>query len=226
MILLAIDTAANLCATCLYDTGAGRSFARREADIGTGHAELLMDQVADCLNEAGVAYGGLGRVGVSVGPGSFTGVRIGVAAARGLALALKIPAVGVSTLAALAHDARRVHETRPVLSVIDAKRDQFYVALHDADGREAVSPFIATLDEARGLARSDETVLTGSGAELVAGGRTLTIASHARTAPVGAYARLAALAAPPFERPKPLYLRTADAKPQEGFALPRRTVGA
>ena len=90
------------------DADAGVELGRAVLDIGKGHAEILMDVIAEALGAAGIAFAGLGAVAVSVGPGSFTGVRVGVSAARGLALALKIPAVGVSTLEALAAETRVV----------------------------------------------------------------------------------------------------------------------
>ncbi|MEO9830291.1 MAG: tRNA (adenosine(37)-N6)-threonylcarbamoyltransferase complex dimerization subunit type 1 TsaB, partial [Nitratireductor sp.] len=108
MKVLAIDTAAELCAACVFDAGASRELGRSVREIGKGHAEALIPVMAGALAAAGCDYSDLGAIAVAAGPGSFTGVRIGVAAARGLALALDIPATGVTTLAALAHDARGV----------------------------------------------------------------------------------------------------------------------
>src|SRR5690606_8172147 len=126
MKLLAIDTAANLCAACVYDTQAGER-GRAVLDLGKGHAEHLMAVIEEALTAAGCAYTDLEAVAVSVGPGSFTGVRVGVSAARGLALALGIPAVGVSTLEALAAEARG-DAPRAVLARVEAGRGQAYVA--------------------------------------------------------------------------------------------------
>ena len=105
MKLLAIDCAANLCAACVYDAAAGKELGRSVRDLGKGHAEHLMAVIDEALKAGGTDYAGLGAVAVSVGPGSFTGLRVGVSAARGLALALKIPAIGVTTLEALAAEA-------------------------------------------------------------------------------------------------------------------------
>ena len=102
MILLAIDTASTLCAACIHDSAAGRELGRAVLDLGKGHAEHLMGVVHDAMAQAGVDFSALERIAVAVGPGSFTGIRVGVSAARGFAMALKIPAVGVTTLEAIA----------------------------------------------------------------------------------------------------------------------------
>src|SRR5690606_3902535 len=92
------------------------------------------------LEQAGSAYGDLDAIAVSTGPGSFTGVRVGVAAARGLALALKIPAAGVTTLEALAHQAQAMRPGRPAIAAIDAGRGEVYAASFAADGAPLAAP--------------------------------------------------------------------------------------
>lgn len=225
MNLLAIDTAASLCAACLLDTETDRELGRAAVDLGKGHAEHLMGVIDAALDTAGLAYGDLHMVAVCVGPGSFTGVRVGVAAARGLALALKIPAVGVSSLEALAAAARRDHPDDEILVLLDAGRGGIYAARYDAAGEESRPPALVTLAEAASMAGEGVAVLAGSGADAVlaaAGGIERKIVSRAATADIGYYARLAARRGLPGRPPSPLYLRGADAKPQTGFALPRK----
>ena len=205
MILLAIDTAAGLCAASVLDTTIGER-GREVRDLGKGHAEHLMDVIDTALSKAGLGFADLDAIAVSVGPGSFTGVRVGVATARGLALALKVPAVGVSTLEALAEEARENDADRPVFVRIDAGRGQAYVAGFSSSGESVFGPAALGLDEAESLVR-DAMVVDG------------------RTADIGVYARLAAgklAKGGPIPAPKPLYLRDADAKPQTAFALPRK----
>lgn len=211
MRLLAIDTAADLCAACVWETEAGER-GRCVLDLGKGHAERLMAVIDEALAKAGVAYADLGAVAVSIGPGSFTGVRVGVAAARGLALALGVPAVGVTTLEALARQAREESPGRPVLARIEAGRGQAYVAAFSAAGELTFGP------AALALAAADALIREMGEDTLLAAGKTADIAIYARC---GAE-KLAAGALP--EKPKPLYLREADARPQEGFALPRKAV--
>lgn len=210
MRLLAIDTAANLCAACVFDTDAGE-LGRAVLDLGKGHAEHLIGVIDDALKAAGTAYDDLDAIAVSVGPGSFTGVRVGVATARGLALALKVPAVGVSTLEALAYERREAEPGHPVVARIEAGRGQAYLASFSANGEPIAEPAALSLASAEDFIR--------------AAGRDVLLASGT-TADIAIYARLAAqkLATEPRpKKPTPLYLRDADAKPQDAFALPRKT---
>ncbi|MEX0955282.1 MAG: tRNA (adenosine(37)-N6)-threonylcarbamoyltransferase complex dimerization subunit type 1 TsaB [Rhizobiaceae bacterium] len=223
MKILAIDTAANLCAACVFDTEAGE-LGRSVLDLGKGHAEHLMTGIDDALAAAGTTYAELDLIGVAVGPGSFTGIRVGVAVARGLALALKIPSVGITTLDALAEEAWEAHAGREILAVIDARREQIYATRYDAGGARTKGPVIATLSEAVDMIAGGGPVLTGSAADMVneASGHKLDIAGTAATADIAVYARLAARNGPADTPPRPLYLRDADARPQEGFAVARR----
>lgn len=221
MNILAIDTAAELCAACVFDAAAGLERGRAVRDLGKGHAEHVMTVVTEALEAAGLGYGDLGAVGVSVGPGSFTGVRVGVSAARGFALALAIPAIGVSTLEALAAEARARFPGRSVLAAIRGGRDGLYVAAYDAAGEIADGPALLAADAVAAEAARARPVLCGnaSGAVAEAAGGSFDIASCSATADVGVYARLAA-ERPAGEKPVPLYLRAPDARPQAGFALP------
>lgn len=224
MMILAIDTAANLCAACVWDTASGER-GREARDIGKGHAEQLMEVIDHALAAAGIAMHDIGAIAVSIGPGSFTGVRIGVAAARGLALALKVPAIGISTLDALAEEAFAAWPNRDVLTMIDAGRGKVYAAGYRADGAISTPPSELDFDAAVALAGIGDPVLAGSAAQSIAQatGRAFDIAGHGRTADIATYARVGARRDPVrSERPKPLYLRGADAKPQMDFALPRK----
>ncbi len=224
MILLAIDTAASLCAACVYDDGAGRELGRSVLDIGKGHAERLMGTVAEALAAAGLVYADLDRIGVSVGPGSFTGVRVGVATARGLALALKIPAAGVSTLEAIAAEARALFPGRAVLAAIDGRRGDLYCAVHAPGGELLSAPAAISVERAVELATAHDAMVTGTAADTVLallGESKLDSGLRPATADIATYARLAAARSLSESKPAPLYLRGADAKPQSGFALSR-----
>jgi tRNA threonylcarbamoyl adenosine modification protein YeaZ len=170
----------------------------------------------------------LDRVAVNVGPGSFTGVRIGVSAARGFALALDRPALGVSAFDALASEIAVSHPGHPVLVLLEAHRGEIYAQAFGADAVAITGPMVLAREEALALIQqqSSETILAGSAAaalnETLAG--SFSVARGEPTARIGTYAKLAALHEP-GEAPKPLYMRGPDVKPQTGFALPRKAGG-
>ena len=212
MIVLAIDTAGTGCSAALYDSNRDIVLGAAGEDIGRGHAERLMAFVDGALEAAGLDLPAIDRIAVTIGPGSFTGIRVGVAAARGLALALGIPAVGVSTLSALAAD-----KDGSLLVAIDAKRDELYWQTFAADGSEATPPAIATLEDARAIAQAHDGRIVGSASALLREGAAV----EADGVDIATVARLGARLDPQNHLPKPLYLRGPDAKPQAGFAIRR-----
>jgi len=223
MNILAIDTAASLCVACVYDAGARVEKGRAVLDLGKGHAEHIMAVIEKALRKAGLSYDAIGAVAVSIGPGSFTGVRVGVSAARGLALALKIPAVGVSTLEAIGTETREAFPGRPVLVAL-GRTEPWSLACFDANGAFMNGPRLAMIDEARLIAQTGHPVLAGEAAEKLAksAGGQFEMGSTKATADILVYARIAASRPPSSEKPKPLYLRPPDAKPQTAFALPTK----
>ncbi len=194
MIVLAIDTAGTGCSAALYDSDRDVVLGAAGEDIGRGHAERLMEFVDGALDVAGLDLPAIDRIAVTIGPGSFTGIRVGVAAARGLALALGIPAVGVSTLSALA-----VGRNGPLLVAIDAKRDEVYWQMFAADGSEATPPAIATVEEACAIAQAHDGDITGSASALLREGAVAATDG----VDIAAVARLGARLDPQTHMPKP-----------------------
>ena len=218
MIVLALDTAGIDCAAALYDSETGRVLAEVCETIGKGHAERLMAMIDEALAASGLVLADLDRVAVTVGPGSFTGIRVGVAAARALALALGIEAVGVTTLAVLAAIHRETGADQPVFVAMDAKRGEVYAQVFAADGAVLSEPVELAIADAEALPARYGAAVAGSGAPLLAGAAEGSGPDHFSIAHV---ARLGADLQPGAARPKPLYLRAPDAKPQTGFALSR-----
>lgn len=214
MIVLVLDTAAADCTAALYDSTADRLLACALETIGKGHAERLMAVIDAALDEAGLALQAVEKIAVTVGPGSFTGIRVGVAAARGLALALGIEAVGVSTLAVVALQARDAHPDEAVMVAMDARRGEVYTQMFTAGGEAAGAARLVSYDEGRALARECGALVAGSGRAIVLDEAEETVPDRYGAL---AIARLAmgGAALPP----KPLYLRSPDAKPSVGFAV-------
>ena len=216
MIVLALDTALEACSAAVTD--GERVLAARSEMMARGHQERLGTLVRKVMAEAGVAFSTLDRVGVSVGPGSFTGLRVGLAFAKGLGFALDRPVVGVGTLEALAASANG----KRVAAVVDAKRGQFWVQVFEG-GRPLTNPEALEPEAATALLRTllgdGQSTLIGSGAVVFASGLP-----HARIAPRTApdpavIAGLIAAAEEPLAAPRPLYLRAPDAKLLGGRVL-------
>ena len=221
-MILAIDCSANLCAACVYDAVAGRELGRSVLDLGKGHAEHLIAVIDAALAAAGKAYSDLRAIAVSVGPGSFTGIRVAVSAARGFALALNIPAIGVNTLEALAAEVREAGSAKPVLAVLTSGLENVQLGVYDEFGSVAYAPEIMTVRVAAELASNTKAVLAGTAARHISELSGLPVASEKATADIGVYARVAFAKGADGGKPSPLYLREPDAKPQAGFVLPRR----
>src|SRR5262245_3043750 len=216
MQVLALDTALAACAVAVFDTKVG-ILASHSAPMRRGHAEALLPLVEQVISESGLAFSDLDRIAVTVGPGSFTGLRVGVSAARAIALAAGKPAVGVTTLAAFAAPAIIVAQGTPVLSVVDARNNQLYIQTF-GEGGGAREARIASLTEALELAASGPVRIVGNGAALLASAwppdRPPPAAIDDGDAPdVQWVARLGATASLDAA-PKPLYLRAPDARPQ------------
>lgn len=121
-------------------------------DGGTEHAERLFAAIDAAMTEAGVTRGDLGAVACDVGPGSFTGVRVGLAACQGIAVGLGVPAVGVGSLEAMAFAARESEGASAVLAVLDARKGEVFAAIHDRDGIAVWGPRHLPREEVAALA--------------------------------------------------------------------------
>ena len=218
MILLAIDTFGSGCYAAIYDSDADMTLGIAGEDIGRGHAERLMGFIDQALANAGLDLAQIERVAVTIGPGSFTGIRVGVAAVRGLSLALGVPAVGITTLACLAAQHLCDHPGAPVFVAMNAKRSEAYCQAFSPNGVPVGEAAVLSLDDAKSAATSAGGTVVGSAAPLLSGGEA---AGPADKLSIAVVARLGALADPIADRPKPLYLRGPDAKPQAGFAVAR-----
>jgi tRNA threonylcarbamoyladenosine biosynthesis protein TsaB len=197
-VTLAIDTAAPR-----LQLGLLRSDGRCDVlveDIAKGHAEILFDRIEALLTRNGIGYDDIARVATTTGPGSFTGLRIALSAARGLGLARGLPVIGVPSLLALSLSAG----PGPVAVLLDARREEAYFEAFPEPGVVGDGPRLVKIDEWRAL---------------VPPGATLIETAFVDIARV---ARFAATAEPALFPPHAAYVRDADAKPQDASRIPRR----
>ena len=214
MTILAIDTALASLRLALFGPGVD---LRHVQDMEKGQAEALFPAIEALLGKAGKGTDALTAIAVNTGPGSFTGTRVGVAAAKGLAFALGVPLHGITTLQALAVEAGG----EPCAVIMDARRGEVYLQLFAGDG-PAQPPMVIGVEGLRQMDCADR-VIVGSGAHLVTGQPHRLVREVAFPDPLV----IAELAFRGVGRgpARPFYLRDADAKPQLDRILPRRTPG-
>jgi tRNA threonylcarbamoyladenosine biosynthesis protein TsaB len=227
MRVLAIDTALGNCSTAVYDSEQGQALAAETLPMSRGHAEALLPQVARVIDQAKIDFADLDRIVVTVGPGSFTGLRVGIAAARAIALAASKPAVGVTTLAAFAAPHIAGDDSLPLAAVIDARHSHVYLQVFGRGGRTLVAPRLVPLHEAVRAAFASPARIAGSAANLLAAAWPADAPKpnlvEERVAPDIVWVARLGVAAPEAQGPpKPLYLRLPDAQPQDAARLPRR----
>lgn len=195
-LVLAIDTAAPRLQLALLRADSADVLVE---DMPTGQAERIFPAIAELLARNGATYADLTRIAVTTGPGSFTGLRIGLSAARGLGLALGIPVVGVPSLLALSLQA----QCDALAVILDARRGEAYVQTFSGPALPIRPPALLPMEDARALVPPGAAIVTSPMVD------------------IAALARFAATADPAFYPPEAAYVRGADAKPQEKFRVAR-----
>ena len=220
MLILAIDTALDACAAGVLDTDAGQMIAQESQAMKRGHAEALMPLIARVIQQSGIAFASLDRIAATTGPGSFTGLRVGLSAARGIGLAANKPVVGVTTLTAYAAPVVSQNAEPPVISAIDARHGQVYFQVVSGNGSSLVWPRVAPIEQALDAWRFGAPHLVGNAAKML-GDRWPAEAPppfkvDALPAPDIAWvAWLGAAVSPDTALARPYYLRAPDAKPSK-----------
>jgi len=216
-VILAIDSATTGCSVCVV-RGAD-VLARAAQEMARGQAEVLIPMVQEVLAQADLCAQDLNAIAVTNGPGAFTGLRIGLAAARGLALALNLPCVGVTTLEVLAWATPPNERAgRLILACVESKRADIYVQIFSSELTPLSNALAADGPAVQGLFAGDEKVLlvgdaAGRAQEMLASCGVDVVMSQAAGLPDAAL--IAHLAEPRIDgavTPQPLYLRPPDAK--------------
>jgi tRNA threonylcarbamoyladenosine biosynthesis protein TsaB len=218
MLILAIDTALDACAAAVLDTDAGKLIAQESLAMKRGHAEALMPLIARVIKESGIAFASLDRIAATTGPGSFTGLRVGLSAARGIALAAGKPVVGVTTLTAYAAPVVSESGEQPIISAIDARHDHVYLQVVSGNGGSLVTPRVAPVSEALDAVRFGAPYLVGNAARILAERWPADAPPPVKVDPQPApdiawVAWLGAAVDPDVALARPFYLRAPDAKP-------------
>lgn len=228
MNLLALDTTLGACSAAVAknDKDAPEIFGVFELRE-RAHAETIMGQVTRALKDAGLSFDDLDALAVTTGPGSFTGVRVGIAAARGLSLATGLPVIGVSSLDVMARMALDDLKSPPerLAVAVDARRGEVYLGLYDASAKPLSPPQALVPCDAAALLKNQKIpVVAGSGAGLIASDTEQELESVLPDLQPDAatLARMALALEPGNEPVRPLYLRPPDAKPQTGKTIPRQ----
>ena len=218
MKILAVDTALGACSVALLE--GEQVLAHIFEPMDRGHAERLAPMVDEAMRAAGMEFSALTRLAVTVGPGTFTGQRVGLAFMRGLRLALKIPLAGTTTLDVMAMAAAAETGLTKAAAIHDARRSEAYLLLKDA-AEVLLQPVVLPFDEAVLRIRAfGPCALAGTGA--AAAFETLGPSvklSSVRQPDALWVARQARMMPEPNTVPGPLYLRAPDAKLPGGKAL-------
>lgn len=209
MKLLAVDTALGACSVAVLDDG--RVLAHRFETMERGHAEALAPMVDAAMKDAGIGFDALERLAVTVGPGTFTGQRVGLALMRALRLALKIPLAGITTLEAMAQAAMAETGLAKAAAIHDARRDEAYLLLRDGATNvlePVVLPFADAVEKIRAFGPA---ALSGTGARAAASALGYPLATIRQPDALWV-ARMAMDRQVSATAPGPLYLRAPDAR--------------
>jgi tRNA threonylcarbamoyladenosine biosynthesis protein TsaB len=231
MNILALDTSMGVCGAAVLLAGGGTErTVLCEESMARGHAEALMPMVAEAMAGADIDFAELDLIAATLGPGSFTGVRIAIAAARGFALVTKAKLWGTDSLTVMATAAvasGAIEGGKPFAVAVDARGNRLYAGLYDGEGRKLDGPLLIGADEAAALLPHDLGAAVGSGAvHLSEAARRHGRHVHAMRPDLqpsaAALAELALEAKATLPTLRPLYLRPPDAKPQASMAVARR----
>jgi tRNA threonylcarbamoyl adenosine modification protein YeaZ len=226
MRILAIDTSCGAASVAVCDGDSRETLARESVVMKQGHAEALAPMTERLVNAAGGGFGSIGRIAVGIGPGSFTGIRVGLAMARAIGLTLEIPVVGVSTLVAFVGPLLERNLSGVIASVVDARHGHVYFQLFEARGRPILAPRVTSLREAVRLIGGGPARAAGNAAGLLAdeaqrAGVEVDASEAADFPDIVALARIGLAVDPASWPARPLYVKAPDAHPSSGDSVAR-----
>lgn len=226
MRVLAIDTSCGACSVAVYDGEARDIVASESRQMSRGHAEALAPMVQRVMGEVEGGFPTIGRIVVCTGPGSFTGIRVGLAMARAMALTLEVPVIGVSTLVAFAAPLLETPQSGVIGSVVDARHGHVYFQLFESGGRPMFPPRVTSLRDAVRAIGGGPARLAGDAAGLVAeealrSGVEFDASQAVASPDILSIARIGLVADPDSWPARPLYVKAPDATPSTGDTIAR-----
>lgn len=222
MNILALDTTTGSCSVAVLAGEKSYSVAGGQPAL---QAEKLFSLIAEVLHQAGLSYKSLGAIAVTTGPGSFTGVRIGLAAAKGIALAAALPLIGIGSLEAIAWEARGYGGNDiPILAVMDARRNQVYAQYFSAEARPLGEASLLNLDAIAQIVPQGPVILAGNGITLVHNNMPQAIMAETITVPKALMVARAAHDRQQSGAVEALYIREPDAKVKKEILIKNNTL--
>ena len=216
MRILAIDASGGAVSACVTAREAVEPLARESMTMQRGHAEALAPMIERVMRGVEGGFSSIGRIAATVGPGSFTGIRIGLASARAMGVALGVPVIGVSSLVAYVGELLLEPGAGVIASAIDARHGRVYLQVFEASGRPLIPARLATIREAARIIGAGPARLAGDGAHLVRAeaallGVAAEIVGETVAPDIAIVARLGLIGDPTQSPPRPFYLKAPDA---------------
>ncbi len=226
MRILAIDTSCGAASVAVADSELSEPLAAISRVMARGHAETLAPMVEEAMGGVAGGFASLDRIAVTTGPGSFTGIRVGLSMARAMGVALGIPVVGVSTLAAFAAPLLSEPKAGIIAAAIDARHGSAYFQLFEMSGRPLGPPRCDALRECvRGIG-AGPALLAGNVAAMVANeahraGLPYDLSAASDVPDIVAVARMGLALDPAASPARPLYVKQPDARPNPAEPVAR-----
>jgi tRNA threonylcarbamoyl adenosine modification protein YeaZ len=226
MRILAIDTSCGAASVAVVEAGRIEPLAAISRPMARGHAEALAPMVEEATRLLDGGLASIGQIAVTIGPGSFTGIRVGVALARAMGLALGVPVVGVPTLVAFAAPLLNEPRLGVIAAAIDARHGSVYFQLFEASGRPLGPPRCDSVRECVRGVGAGPALLAGDAADLVAAeahrsGLPYDLAAATDAPDIVAVARIGLALDPALNPARPLYVKPPDARPNPAEPIAR-----
>ena len=225
MNILAVDTSGEDCGISIKKGSTNKLMVFVNEKSKKSYAECLPSLLVSALTEVNLNISNIDRIGVSIGPGSFAGIRTGLSFVKGLSLVQKIPLVGISTFQILAESINDEIEYQSILALVDSKPGEYFVQVFSSDDNIKVSPQLKTTNQILDLISKNFAIVCAENSNFLKQTeieKLATILIINTKQKLKTICRLSIDATKPFKNPAPLYMRSPDVKPQTGFSVAKK----